>query len=128
MLASPLVSWLGRQSANGTPVSLVIGRWTFSSGILNAIEISEIPGVRVYGENTSGSPNHLGEVRTAQLPWSGIPVSYPTKYFRKVEGDGRTMTPDIQIPLTYEMLFHGENTILDAIYSDCGSSSSDVTR
>ncbi len=70
MLAAPLVSWLSRQSASGTAVSLIIGRWTFSSGILNSVEISEIPGVRVYGENS----------------------------------------------------------ILDAIYSDCGSSSSDATR
>lgn len=127
MLAAPLVSWLERQSSNGTSVSLIIGRWTFSSGILNSLEISGIPGVRVYGENTSGSPNHLGEVRTAQLPWSGIPVSYPTKYFQMVEGEGTKMTPDVQIPLTADMLFYGENSILDAIYSDCGSSSSDVT-
>jgi len=127
MLATPLISWLERQSSNGTAVSLIIGRWTFSSGILNSLEISGIPGVRVYGENTSGSPNHLGEVRTAQLPWSGIPVSYPTKYFQMVEGEGTKMTPDVQIPLTADMLFYGENSILDAIYSDCGSSSSDVT-
>ncbi|MCD6587084.1 MAG: hypothetical protein J7K88_00880 [Candidatus Fermentibacteraceae bacterium] len=119
MLATPLVSWLERQSANGTSVSLITGRWTFSSGILNSVEISEIPGVRVYGENTSGSPNHLGEVRTALLPWSGLPVSYPTKYFQMVDGEGSTMVPDVQIPLTAEMLFHGQNSILDAIYSDC---------
>jgi hypothetical protein len=99
-------------------LSLIIGRWTYSSGILNALEISEISGVTVYGENTGGSPNHLGEVRVTELPWSGVQIRYPTKYFQKVEGEGSTMIPDIQIPLTPAMLFNGENRILDSIYEN----------
>lgn len=117
MVAAPLISWLRELSENGDiQLYLIIGRWTYSSGILNAIEISEIPGVMVYGENTGGAPNHLGEVRTAQLPWSGLSVNYPTKYFQRVEDEGTTMRPDVYIPLDPGMLFNGENRILDAIY------------
>jgi len=117
LIAAPLISWLRELSENGgIRLYLIIGRWTYSSGILNAIEISEIAGVVVYGENTGGAPNHLGEVRTAQLPWSGLSVSYPTKYFQRVEGEGATMRPDVYIPLDSGMLFDGENRILDAIH------------
>ena len=117
MIAAPLISWLRELSEDSAiRLYLIIGRWTYSSGILNAIEISEIPGVTVFGENTGGAPNHLGEVRTTQLPWSGLSVSYPTKYFQRVDGEGTTMRPDVQIPLDAGMLFRGENRILDAIY------------
>jgi hypothetical protein len=116
LVAAPLISWLRELSENGSiRVFLIIGRWTYSSGILNAIEISGIAGVTVFGENTGGSPNHLGEVRTAQLPWSGLSVGYPTKYFQFVTGEGTTMRPDVCIPLDSGMLFGGENRILDAI-------------
>ena len=117
MVAEPLITWLRKLSENSAVrLYLIIGRWTYSSGILNAIEISEIPGITVFGENTGGAPNHLGEVRTTQLPWSGLSVSYPTKYFQRVEGEGITMRPDVYIPLDPGMLFEGENRILDAIY------------
>lgn len=116
MIAAPLISWLRELSEDDTiRLFLIIGRWTYSSGILNAIEISEIAGVTVLGENTGGSPNHLGEVKTTQLPWSGLSVSYPTKYFQFVTGFGTTMRPDVRIPLDPGMLFGGENRILDAI-------------
>ena len=117
LVAEPLIDWLRELSENGgIRLYLIIGRWTYSSGILNAIEISEIPGVTVFGENTGGAPNHLGEVKTAQLPWSGLSISYPTNYFQRVEGEGTTMIPDIRIPLDSGMLFEGQNRILDAIY------------
>lgn len=116
LVAVPLIEWLGELAEDGNhELSLIIGRWTYSSGILNALEIREIPGVTVYGEATGGAPNHLGEVRTAILPHSGLTVSYPTKYFRSVDGPGTTMLPDVSVPLTREMLFNGENRVLDAI-------------
>ncbi|MFO8184277.1 MAG: hypothetical protein R6U39_08895 [Candidatus Aegiribacteria sp.] len=116
LVAVPLIRWLRRLSnEGGVSISLIVGRWTYSSGILNALDIADIPGVTVYGERTGGSPNHLGEVRSAHLPFSGMTVSYPTKYFRRVDGEGSTMLPDIEVPLAPEMLFRGENRVLDAI-------------
>jgi hypothetical protein len=119
LVALLLINWLTELSEQGDiQLYLIIGRWTYSSGILNAIEISEIPGVIVYGENTGGAPNHLGEVRSTQLPWSGLTVGYPTKYFQRVEGEGATMRPDVYVPMNSGMLFFGENRILDTIYED----------
>jgi len=115
-VANPLIDWLEAQALReNLVISLIIGRSTYSSGILNSIQISEIPGVVVYGEETSGAPNHLGEVRIASLPYSELQVYYPTKYFEVVEGPGTTMIPDVYIPFTAEMLFNGKNSVLDAI-------------
>jgi hypothetical protein len=117
LVALPLIDWLSQVADSGdVHVSLVIGRWTFSSGILNAMDIARIPGVNVYGGMTSGSQNHMGEVKYAELPHSGLKVSYPTKYFQTVDGPGITMTPDVLIPLSPKMLFRGENSILREIY------------
>lgn len=119
LVAAPLINWLQELSdLENVRLYLIIGRWTYSSGILNALEISGIPGVIVYGENTGGAPNHLGEVKTTRLPWSGLSISYPTKYFQRVDGSGNTMIPDVYLPLNSGMLFLGENRILDAIYRD----------
>lgn len=116
MVAFPLIRWLREMGeTSDLRLSLIIGRWTYSSGILNAMEIAGLPGVRVYGERTGGEPNHLGEVRNRRLPYSGLPVSYPTKYFRTVDGPGETMVPDVEIPLAPEMLFEGRETVLDSI-------------
>ncbi len=118
LVATPIIQWLKELSeSTDIAISLVIGRWTYSSGILNAMEIADIPGVTIYGEMTGGSPNHLGEVRTAVLPFSGLTVSYPTKYFETVEGPGTTMVPDITVPLTPDMFFHGADNVLDSISS-----------
>ncbi|OPL18650.1 MAG: hypothetical protein AVO35_04780 [Candidatus Aegiribacteria sp. MLS_C] len=126
LVATPLIQWLRGLPVSGGPrTSLIVGRWTYSSGILNAQEIAAIPGVTVYGERTGGSPNHLGEVRTAVLPYSGLTVSYPTKYFETVDSPGRTMTPDFEVPLTPDMLFHGSNRILDLIGSHTRSGVTD---
>ncbi len=117
LVAQPLIDWLaGVADSMNVHVSLIIGRWTFSSGILNAMDIARIPGVTVYGGRTGGSQNHMGEVKYAELPYSGLTVSYPSKYFQTVEGPGTTMTPDVLIPLAPGMLFKGEDSILREIY------------
>lgn len=115
-VANPLIEWLENQALKeDIIISLIIGRDTYSSGILNAIQISRIPGVIVYGEETSGAPNHLGEVKSTLLPHSRLQVIYPTKYFEMVEGPGTTMVPDVYVLFTAEMLFCGKNSALDAI-------------
>jgi len=116
LVANPLIEWLETQSHHeDITISLIIGRETYSSGILNSLQISAIPGVVVYGEETGGAPNHLGEVKSVLLPQSRLQVIYPTKYFEMVPGPGTTMVPDVVIPFTAEMLFNGKNSVLDAI-------------
>ncbi len=50
-----------------TPLLVIIGRRTFSSAIINAIQLRQ-GNVRFYGEPSGGSPNSYGEVLQFVLP------------------------------------------------------------
>jgi len=60
---------------------VILGRRTFSSAVLNALELKQKTTAVFVGEPTSGSPNHYGEVEAFILPNSHIRVEYSTKYF-----------------------------------------------
>ena len=96
-------------------VFVVIGRRTFSSAVLNALDFFEYCGARLIGEPTSGRPNHFGEVKTFQLPHSKAIVSYSTKYFQKVEGDPPTIEPDVRIELSFSEFQQGIDPVWEYI-------------
>jgi hypothetical protein len=76
-------------------IYVLVGRRTFSSAILNALDLKkETPAVFV-GEPTGGKPNHYGEVQMFLLPKSGMAITYSVKYFQVVEGDPESLVPDI---------------------------------
>jgi hypothetical protein len=78
-------------------IFVLIGRRTFSSAILNALDLKkETPAVFV-GEPTGGKPNHYGEVQMFLLPHSGLAVTYSVKYFQVIEGDPNSLVPDILV-------------------------------
>ncbi len=78
-------------------IYVLIGRRTFSSAVLNAIELkNQTPSIFV-GEPTGGKPNHYGEVKTFRLPQSGIPVTFSIKYFRVIDDDPASLVPDLLI-------------------------------
>jgi hypothetical protein len=81
-------------------IFVLIGRRTFSSAILNALDLKKETAAIFTGEPTGGKPNHYGEVQTFRLPHSGLPVTYSVKYFQVVEGDPESLVPDIVIELT----------------------------
>ena len=79
----------------------VIGRATFSSGILNAISLVQQFGssgnFELIGEPTGGSPNSYGEVQTFTLPNSGLAVNYSTKFFSFPNYPPGSMLPDVSV-------------------------------
>ena len=76
---------------------VLIGRRTFSSAILNAIDLKKQTPAIFLGEPTGGKPNHYGEVQMFRLPQSGLPVTYSVKYFRVIDDDPDSLMPDILI-------------------------------
>lgn len=78
-------------------IYVLIGRRTFSSAILNALELKKQTPAVFVGEPTGGKPNHYGEVQMFLLPKSGLPVTYSLKYFQVVEGDPGSLVPDILV-------------------------------
>ena len=82
-------------------VYVVLGRDTFSSAILNAMDFKQLTNAVFVGEETAGKPNHFGEVRSFQLPSSKVLVNYSTKYFKRSEKEIETIEPDMSIEMSF---------------------------
>ena len=64
------------------------------------------------GEETSGKPNHFGEVRGFQLPTSKLQIGYSTKYFKRTDDDVKTITPDVKREMSFQDFTKG----IDPVY------------
>ena len=91
---------------------VVLGRATFSSAILNAMDFKNLTNAVFVGEETGGKPNHFGEVRNFQLPNSKLSVNYSTKYFKRTDEDVNTIVPDVKIEMSFSDFIKG----IDPIY------------
>lgn len=111
----PMLRALARSTrfADHGDVIVLVGRRTFSSAVMNALELREIGAVLV-GEPTGGAPNHFGEVRSFTLPRSGLRILHSTKEFRLVPGDADSVAPDVRVEIDARALFAGEDPALDA--------------
>jgi hypothetical protein len=92
---------------------VVIGRATFSSAVLNAMDFKSKTNAVFVGERAGGTPNHFGEVKTFQLPSSGLKVSYSTKYFTRTKSSVNTLDPDFPVDFNFSDFIRGE----DAAYN-----------
>src|SRR5262249_19136415 len=100
--SSVLNPFLASGAARGSRFSttrpiLIIGRHTFSSAIINAVQMRQSP-VRVIGEPTGGSTNHYGNVKTLVLPNSRLSVNYSTQYFAFPGYGAGPMLPEVALP------------------------------
>jgi hypothetical protein len=93
-------------------IFVVLGRETFSSAILNAMDFKRLTNAVFVGEETGGKPNHFGEVRNFKLPSSGIRVDYSTKYFKRSDEKANTLSPDIKLELSFSDFGRG----IDPVY------------
>jgi hypothetical protein len=94
---------------------VIIGRKTFSSAVINAVGLKKQTQAIFVGEPTGGKPNSYGEVRTFFLPKSGLEVKYSTKFFKLLEDDPPSFTPDITAQISSTDYSAGQDPILDAI-------------
>lgn len=86
---------------------VIIGRQTFSSAIINAMDFKNMTQAIFVGEETSGKPNHFGEIKLLGLPSSGLMIQYSTKYFKNSEKDFNTITPDNIIEESFKDFMKG---------------------
>jgi hypothetical protein len=94
---------------------VVIGRDTFSSAIINSMDFKRLTQAIFVGEQTSGSPNHYGEVKNFILPNSKLIVQYSTKYIETSEKEINTITPDIEVELSFNDYLKGIDPVYDTI-------------
>jgi C-terminal processing protease CtpA/Prc len=111
----PLIEQLAHRDAlkeKGKIIGL-IGRRTFSSGMMNAYQLRNATHCILMGEPTGGSPNGYGEVRTFTLPNSKLVVQYSTKLFRGVKEDVDTIAPDVSVEADSAAYFAGRDVVLE---------------
>jgi hypothetical protein len=96
-------------------IFVIIGKRTYSSAVINAIDFKNHTEAILVGEPTSGKPNHFGEVKKFKLPYSGLSVSYSTKYFKYLDEDPNSLMPDIAVETTFSDFASGKDPVLDAI-------------
>ncbi|NNU34577.1 hypothetical protein HK413_11685 [Mucilaginibacter sp. S1162] len=65
---------------------VLIGKQTFSSAVMNAVDLKRNSNAIFIGEPTSGNINHYGEVRGFNLPKSKIVIAYSTVYWETWKG------------------------------------------
>lgn len=103
----------------GARIVGIVGRRTFSSALINALDLRKFAGARLYGEATSGKPNHYGEVKVLTLPNSQWKVTYSTKCFRFLkEEDPDSLYPDVTVELSYQDYVRGRDPVLEAVLRD----------
>ena len=106
---------------SGVPVYGIIGRNTFSSAIINALDLKRVLKSPLYGEATAGKPNHYGEVRTFELPHSKWTVEYSTKYFRFTAEDSDSLYPDVTMEASFEEFVAGRDPVLERLLEEVRS-------
>ena len=121
-IAKPLIQELRKWVDNGRlkakNIYVVIGRQTFSSGLLNAWELHESFNPQLIGEPTGGKPNHFGEIQNFSLPNSGIKVWYSTKFFELSPSAGDALEPDILIELNADQLLNSIDPVMEYILNE----------
>ena len=93
-------------------IYVVVGRKTFSSAIINAMDFKRLSNAIYLGEETSGKPNHFGELWDFTLPSSGIKVLYSTKYFKETDDHVNSIMPDELLEVSFEDFKNG----IDPVY------------
>ncbi len=96
-------------------IFVLVGRMTSASAIINTVDFMKSEEVVLVGEETSGKPNHFGEVNRFVLPESGLIVSYPTRYFALLDEDLPSIVPDLLTPLDFDQYMKGVDPAMEAV-------------
>lgn len=96
---------------------ILIGKMTFSSALLNAIDLKRNFKSILIGEPTAGSINHYGEIKGFTLPNTKTAVIYSTKYFEQWKGHNGSLNPDVTTSYSVENFNECKDEALEYIYS-----------
>ena len=97
---------------------VLIGKKTFSSAVMNAVELKRSSNGSFIGEATSGNINHYGEVRGFSLPKSNIVIGYSTKYWERWKGKKGPLNPDINVKYSIKNYIEGKDEALMHVYKN----------
>lgn len=116
LVMSPFLNKIRRSDLNkANKLFAIIGRRTFSSALLNALDLKGSTQATLVGEATGGKPNHYGEVKTLFLANTGLTVGYSTKHFKHSQEDTDSLYPDVFIEPSIVAFTGGHDPVVDWI-------------
>ncbi len=119
LLMAPLIEELKKHGELGGKIYGCIGCKTFSSGLINAIQIKKELGAILLGEPTGGKPNHFGDIQELILPNTELMMRYSTKYFIEYpDNDISTLEPDYYVENNSFDCFNGIDSYIEFIKSN----------
>lgn len=115
-LLYPFIEFLGKSPLNRKGRLFgIIGRATYSSALMNAVQLTQSTSIIMAGEPTGGKPNHFGEVKQIMLPRTKLGVFCSTKYFRMLKEDPQTLEPRIRAEVKFADYLAGRDVFLEAV-------------
>lgn len=96
-------------------VYVMIGRETFSSGVMAAMDFMNQTKAVFYGEPTGGNVNGYGDIKTLELPNSKLQVSYSTKYFKLSSSIEKNFLPAVPVEQNYNNYKQGIDDVFEAV-------------
>lgn len=101
-------------------VYVIIGKETFSSGVLAAVDFMNWINAIFYGEPTGGNVNGYGNIKSLVLPNSKLQISYSIKYFNLSDRFKKNFIPNVEINQTFNDYRHGIDDVYEAIKNHKG--------
>lgn len=120
-LFEPLVEGLVRNEKINRKGHLfgVIGRGTYSAGMIEAVWLKQRTNAIMIGEPTGAKPNQYNEVIPSDqgiiLPNSKLTIYYTVAYRKLVKGDPPALMPDVRVDLSSFDYIAGRDPILEKI-------------
>jgi hypothetical protein len=96
---------------------VLIGKRTFSSALINAVQMKKQTRATLVGEPTGGDLNGYGEVRDFVLPNTKATVVYSTRYRETWKGKTGPLIPDISINYYSKSFMSGNDEALDWVFN-----------
>lgn len=116
----PLLKVLAARSSRiGRPVVL-IGEYTFSSGVRAARDLRSRTGALLVGSATGGLNGGYGEAPATRLPNSGLGVQWSLKKYSL--GPGKPVMPDVEVAVSAADLLSGRDAVLETALALAGGS------
>ena len=112
-LIRPLIKGLEKRKKKIGNLEVLIGEGTFSSAVLDAVDLRQELHATLIGEPTGGAQAGYGDVQTLTLPHSKVVVVFTTKYIGKPQ-DAAVLAPDMVVPLLLRDKLAGRDTVLEA--------------
>ncbi|MDO4269570.1 MAG: hypothetical protein Q4C72_01480 [Eubacteriales bacterium] len=117
----PVVYLAQQFLAKGGAVSALAGERTFSSALINTVQLKDI-GATVIGEPTGGSVDHFGSVTAFTLPNSKLRGQYSNKfielsgYYEAAKPYGiESFPPDIEVAQSFADYLNGTDTAMQYV-------------